>query len=219
MPFPSSIKYSSFYHYYPQQSDAKGLKYKDLVRFLKQDRVIRVGGEPVSTVQFLVSELLKNFSSCDFLASYLSKTTALVPAVGSGPRKDQSSLWVPLRICEELHKGGVGAHVFPCLARETQVAKSSTAKAEERPKASEHYKSIKVVGRTLPLGVESLTIVDDVVTRGATMMGMYQALTEGFPGIPILCFSLIRVASGPVERLRCPHEGDINFNGTDTFRD
>jgi orotate phosphoribosyltransferase-like protein len=43
---------------------------------------------------------------------------------------------------------------------------------------------------------ESITVVDDVITRGSSFVGAYPRLRSAFPGIPIHCFALVRTISG-----------------------
>lgn len=42
-------------------------------------------------------------------------------------------------------------------------------------------------------------LVDDVITRGATLLGSASRLCEAFPDIPIRAFAVLRTVSNPEE--------------------
>jgi len=45
--------------------------------------------------------------------------------------------------------------------------------------------------------VQDILIVDDIVTRGATLLGAANRLRESYPGVPIKAFAAIRTVSTP----------------------
>jgi hypothetical protein len=64
-----------------------------------------------------------------------------------------------------------------------------------------------------------ITLVDAVIIRGSTFLGMYQRLVEAFPLAQIRCFALVRTMSGAeVDRVMSPVEGVIAFDGTNLQR-
>jgi hypothetical protein len=66
---------------------------------------------------------------------------------------------------------------------------------------------------------ESITIVDDVITRGSTFLAMYQRLAEAFPKAQIRCFAVVRTLSGvEVDQLVGPVEGIVSFDGVNLHR-
>jgi orotate phosphoribosyltransferase len=55
-----------------------------------------------------------------------------------------------------------------------------------------------------------ITLVDDVVTRGASFVGMMPHLQRGFPGCEINCFALVRTQSyDAVDQIVAAVEGVI----------
>ena len=65
----------------------------------------------------------------------------------------------------------------------------------------------------------SITIVDDVVTRGSTFLAMHQRLAEAFPLAEIRCFAVVRTMSGiEVDQIMSPVEGLISFDGVSLQR-
>jgi Transposase DDE domain len=58
----------------------------------------------------------------------------------------------------------------------------------------------------------AVTLVDDVVTRGATFVGLLPHLEAAFPGGPIHCFALVRTMSyGEISQIRDAVEGVVTF--------
>jgi hypothetical protein len=61
--------------------------------------------------------------------------------------------------------------------------------------------------------------VDDVVTRGASFVGLVPRLQEAFPGIEIRCFALVRtISTGEIDRILDPVEGVISYDGSEFRR-
>jgi hypothetical protein len=57
-----------------------------------------------------------------------------------------------------------------------------------------------------------ITLVDDVVTRGASFVGMYARLREAYPNARIHCFALIRtISSGEIDAILDPVQGEIRY--------
>ena len=126
------------------------------------------------------------------LEELLGAAGVLVPAPGHTPRL-QGGLWVPERICQVLVAAGVGERVLPIVERWEAVAQSSSkSSAENRVDPKEHHRTLRVLG--LLEGAARFTLVDDVVTRGSTLIGCATRLREHFPKAEIRAFALARVA-------------------------
>ena len=151
------------------------------------------------------------------LREFLSPDMILVPAPGSSLLRP-NSLWPTQLLCEKLCEEGLGARVFPCLTRATAVPKSAFCAPGERPSPMAHLNSIAVSARgALP---EQLCIVDDVVTRGATLLGCASRLTAAFPNAQIRAFALARTEEFTRETSRVdqPCVGVILRNGDSVVR-
>ena len=71
----------------------------------------------------------------------------------------------------------------------------------------------------MPRPPATITLVDDVITRGSTILAMYQRLAEAFPQAEIRCFAVVRTMSDvEVDLIMSPVEGLILFNGTNPQR-
>jgi hypothetical protein len=122
--------------------------------------------------------------------------TILVPTPGSAPRRQSDSLWVPRRICQELIIGGYGATWEPWLVRHSAVQKSALTAPGQRPSAQEHYESMAVQRRITDGRTQSaIVLVDDVLTKGATLRAGASLLAEAFPGAIVCAFALVRTMS------------------------
>lgn len=222
IPCPSEIPFSSFFSYDPTQKDEIGNRAHDFVNAMKQDGFIKNKDKYERVIPLLVSTLKEKQSQFPSLSQILNQNMALVPLPGHSQEKDSGTAVrtrSTVAICDELVKNGLGAQVFSTLIRTQSVTKSSTAKASERPKWKEHYQTITVTERMLPMGITSISLVDDVITRGATMVGAYLRIKEAFPSINVTCFALIRADSGhKIVKLTNPAEGMIQIIGEETYR-
>lgn len=143
---------------------------------------------------------------------FLGPDVTLVPVPGHAPLRDEHSLWVPRRICEVLVSQGLGVDVVPCLARLTVVPKSAYALPGQRPEAQVHYGSMRVDCSVFV--TDRVTVVDDFVTRGDTLLAAASLMKEALPEAGIRAFALVRtIGLQPnVERIIDPCVGTI-FRG------
>jgi orotate phosphoribosyltransferase-like protein len=66
---------------------------------------------------------------------------------------------------------------------------------------------------------QRLIIVDDVVTRGATLLACYARLSEAYPDVPISVFALIRTMSGAeIAKMLDPVTGTIKLQNRQVYR-
>lgn len=160
-------------------------------------------------------------------ASAFGSRALLVPVPGSAPA--QRADWVGARLAWCLREVGLAAEVWPILQRRLAVRKSAFAAVGRRPSVLEHYESF-AVERSLPgralvrrcagAGGLQLTLVDDVITRGRTLLAAARRLHEAFPTAKISAFALLRTL-GPDEALRRvfdPCRGDIRWASGDARR-
>jgi phosphoribosylpyrophosphate synthetase len=133
---------------------------------------------------------------CDILPGsvldqFFAIPRVLVPIPGHAPLRD-GALWVPHDICHAMVAAGLAQTVVPCLKRHRLVARQSTrSSSEERLTPSQHVESMALEG-TLTLGGK-IMIVDDVVTRGSTLIAAASLLLAQNPRLDITAFALARV--------------------------
>ena len=105
--------------------------------------------------------------------------TTLIPVPGSAPRRDQSSLWVPERLCQSLVKAKLSDEIWSPLRWTRAVPKSAFALRGERPTVQVHIDSLTIDDYLAPS--ESLVLVDDFVTKGRTLLACASLLAAAFP--------------------------------------
>lgn len=129
----------------------------------------------------------------------------------------QGTLWVPQRLANVLAARNLGKS-FECLKRVTPLHKSSASTPANRPKAIDHYNTMKV--QTILSESSEILLVDDVVTRGATAMGAANRLDEAFPNVLMRLFAALRAVSPPdvFKKIYDPRVGTIELRGDQTYR-
>jgi predicted amidophosphoribosyltransferase len=166
----------------------------------------------------LVAERMSASLEGSELERFLGPAAVLVPV----PRSSISQpgqLWVPKRVADALVRNGLAAEVQCVLRRAHSVRKSATAAAEERPKVRDHLSSFSIEGR-IDAGTD-LVLIDDIVTRGATLMAAATILQNAFPEARVRAFAVMRAISDPgaFAAIRAPVVGTISLaESGDCFR-
>jgi len=72
------------------------------------------------------------------------------------------------------------------------------------------------VQKRLPEGLRQIVLVDDIITRGATVLGAANKLAEAFPDSRIRAFAAVRTVSDPsdFEALFDPVIGSVQYSPT-----
>lgn len=212
--FPSSLPFASLLQYAPRgQSELSKLS-RAVTYGIKQDG--RVMGHRI--IDFSALRLAQVIGLYPFLADYFNGSVTLVPVPRSSPLVKPDALWPPLRICQAILAQRLAVDVLPCLERTISVKKSSTAAAGGRPGPTDHYASVHVTGKNL-LTPKAITLVDDVVTRGSSFVGVVPRLKEVFPGVEIRCFALVRtISAGEIDSILDPVRGIIAYDGSELRR-
>ncbi len=152
------------------------------------------------------------------LRELLSPEAVLVPLPRSAPLPPaRTVLWVPRRICQALIAAGFGASISPCLERVTAVPKSAFAGPGGRPGVRMHVDSMRVLPSLA--SPKRIVLVDDFVTKGATLLAAASLMLEACPAADIRAFALVHTCGLPVgvdvERIVDPVSGDITLNRRD----
>jgi hypothetical protein len=153
-------------------------------------------------------------ASC--LGGFFLAGDILVPVPRCSPKS--RGTWVAAELAQALVRAGVGTMAWPGLRRICAVRKSATAASGARPSVALHYESFGV--ERPPFRVASLVLVDDVITRGRTLLAAAARLSEAFPDAPVRAFALLRTRGliPGVEHLLEPCRGEIRWNGSDARR-
>jgi len=99
------------------------------------------------------------------------------------------------------------------------VPKSAFAATGLRPKPLDHYASIAVT--PMVADRDELCLVDDVVTKGATLLAAATRLHEAYPNAKIVAFALVRTMGfvEDIERIVEPCFGTISRSGDEAVRE
>jgi hypothetical protein len=151
------------------------------------------------------------------LAGFFGTTDLLVPVPGSAPSVVGGS-WAAEHLAVALVNEGLGGAAWSGLRRVRAVRKSATAAPGERPTVNLHYESFFIERPATP--PERIVLIDDVVTKGRTLLAAATRVHEAFPCAQIRAFALVRtmgLISG-VQQLLDPCKGEIRWKGGDAYR-
>lgn len=212
------LEFGSLLSYTPRGSSDEIQKARDVMLTIKSDGFI--DQPPIQMSHWIGSTIQKNVKSLPF-ASFFDQETSLVPVPRSSLMKPDT-LWVPDRIASALVEKRLGKEVVQCLVRETPVPKAAWSDSSQRPTPSRHFETIAVQGSIEDPPPQKLVLVDDIVTRGATLLGSANRLLEAFPKARVRAFAAMRTISVPSEfvNLYDPQSGTIEYRAwiDDTLR-
>jgi predicted amidophosphoribosyltransferase len=151
------------------------------------------------------------------LAGFFGASDVLVPVPGSAPYS-AGCLWTAEHLSVALVNSGLGARAWTGLHRVRPVQKSATAPPGKRPTAPLHYESFVVERPAIP--PESIVLIDDVITKGRTLLAAASRLQEAFPCAQIRAFALVRTMGMifGINRLLDPCKGEIRWRSGDAYR-
>jgi predicted amidophosphoribosyltransferase len=150
------------------------------------------------------------------LKNYFLPQDVLVPVPGSAPKA--RGTWVAAELAQALLLAGLGSKTWPGLHRVSAVRKSATAAHGARPTVAVHYHSFSIEQPSFR--ADSLVLIDDVITRGRTLLAAAARVREAFPDAQIRAFALLRTMglSAGVPRLLEPCRGEICWRAGDARR-
>jgi predicted amidophosphoribosyltransferase len=204
LPFASLVTYSS------RGDTALIKKSQTLVRQVKENRM--VGAE---TAAAFVARRLKEINP-SFVSTFLRSDMALVP-VPRSTLQLPNALWPALEIAKELLALGFGSRVIDSLKRRRAVRKAATASPKDRPKAKEHFESLELMN---PLDLPAnVTLIDDVVTRGAQLLGAAWRVWSSRPDIVVRGFAVVRTMNAETfSAIKEPCIGSITLRDGECYR-
>lgn len=199
----SSLGFGAFFAYSPNgPSEEKLHRSSQVLRAkIKNDSTYSQG----SAIELAVARMIEEANPR--LAPFFGPGVVLVPAPTSSPTPrglkiplrggEKDFHWVPRRICEVLVAAGMAQAWRPLLRRDVKVTRSSRAQPKDRPPPLAHFDSISC--RRDLIAAKRYVVVDDVVTRGATLLACASRLQEAYREAEILGFALLRSISNPEE--------------------
>lgn len=186
----NQLQFGSLLSYCPRGGSSEEIqRSRQVMTFIKADEFVE--NPPIPMSEWTSKTMEQQRSSLPF-NSFFQSNTVLVPLPRSSLLQ-QDSLWVPERIASALVRRGFGTRVMSCLIRTKALRKSATSLSDQRPSPTEHFQSIAVQGNLE--STQEIVLVDDIVTRGHTMIGAANRLLEVFPSSRIRAFAAMRTVS------------------------
>lgn len=199
--FPSDLQFGSLFVYPSPATTQPEKDAKAFILALKRDAILANG----SAIQLAVERLVKEVPQ-SALAGLLDGSAVLVPTPGSGlPLKN--AVWCARSICMAMVDAGLGSQTVTLVERAKAIRKSAFCKPGERPTPREHYDTIQV--KSLIDSPERIVLVDDVITKGATLAGAAVRLIEAFPDAEVRAFAMARTESSMTDMVE-PRMGIIS---------
>jgi hypothetical protein len=148
---------------------------------------------------------------------YFDEPPALVPVPEFRSSTPQPA-WIARRLALELLDAGLGAQLWTGLRRISSVERSAAAWMWQRPTVQQHYQSFAVIPSARP--PKRIVLIDDVITKGRTLMAAAMRLRDAFPSADIRAFALVRTMGFVVDvtRLFDPCQGEVHWDGKDAYR-
>lgn len=139
----------------------------------------------------------------DLFPTYFGSGVVLVPAPGHAPRaKRGAPRSTTVELVRSMEAEGLGRRK-EWLHRMEKVPKSAWSRGA-RPTEERHHATIALSAPPL-LGldpVDRITIVDDVVTTGATLHACVRRIAEAFPSAAVAAFAVVRTITNVTQLLK-----------------
>jgi hypothetical protein len=172
---------------------------------LLRDRIKRGDQGLIAQIADHVGELVAAGAFADFFVPEVG----LVPVPGHAPLAP-GAVGTTQRIALSLLTRQLAAEVVPLLERHALVSKSAFSRPADRPRAGDHYRTLRI--RKTLLIPRRVLLVDDFVTRGATLIGAASRIAEELPDVEVRAFALVRsITEGEIAAIRDPCEGWIEL--------
>jgi predicted amidophosphoribosyltransferase len=210
----SQLEFGALLTYTPRGNTPKSLQSKKNMIALKRDQFVNT--PPILVSDWIAKRIQEKITELPF-GHFFRPNTILVP-VPKSSLMQPDTLWVPERIAKAMVAAGIGKQVDTCLIRTKPVAKAASCVSSERPTAKQHYDSITVQGALSK--PDEIVLIDDVVTRGATLIGSANRLADAFPECRIRAFVAMRTISNPndFQTVYSPCIGTIDLREGETYR-
>ena len=205
----SEYHYGTFANYSPRGTSELSAESRNICG--------RIKGGDAAVINSALQYLKKR--NIQVLQPFLNSRVTLVPVPRSAPLPE-NALWPAKVIADVLAFNGYGREVRVLIERTVAVQKSSTSPASERPLIPEHMASMQVHVDMLP--PDTITLVDDVLTKGSTAVACANLLQERFPAATIRVFAMIRTQGlvDEIERIADPSIGTIiSYDSGKPYRD
>lgn len=211
----SEIRFGSFLVYAPRGTNEISRRAQQFVRALKEERLI--GAPPQSPSDYAARRLAEEHP-----ASLFDELFAGSPLLVPVPRSSlpvEGGIWPASNIAATLVQHGIGAAVLPCLKRVTAVPKSAFAASGSRPKPIDHYQSMQAT--QMVTDRRTLCLVDDIITKGATLLAAATRLQDTYPQAKVMAFALVRTLGfvDEINQIVEPTIGSVTLRAGEALRE
>jgi len=205
----SRVAFASCYVYSPAGTDFVCQRSRLLRSLLKE-------GHAYFMVKYAL-RVHEQAAGASLLAGFFQENDVLIPVPGSEP-KGGGRKWVAASLADALVREGLACSSWPGLRRVRPVHKSATAPPGKRPSVEIHFDSFSIDTPLEP--PRSIVLIDDVVTKGRTMLAAASRLHQEFPTARIRAFALLRTMglTPNVKKLLDPCRGEIRWVHGDARR-
>ena len=209
----SELEFGSYLAYSPRGKSDIAKRSKNILINLKSEK--NIGNPPRFMSQFVAEKIKGSIDQMPF-ANFFNSNVSLVP-IPKTSLMQANTLWVPEKIARALSTQGFG-DFYPCLKRTMPLKKAAYSDSSNRPKPIDHYNSIEC--QPLVHRPKEVVLIDDVVTRGSTLLGCASRLREVFSEVSIRGFAVIRTISNTDEftKIEDPCVGRITLRNNNAFR-
>jgi predicted amidophosphoribosyltransferase len=160
------IEFGALLSYTPHGKIPKDIASKGVMTAVKNDEFVSAPGRRIQMSEFIAQSVKQKLKAFPF--SRLFEPNLTVVPTPSSSLKQPNSLWPANNIALALGKQ-FNYSVEEHLIRTIPLPKSATSSASSRSTALQHFNSLSV--QPLLTKPKSILLVDDVVTRGATLLG------------------------------------------------
>jgi hypothetical protein len=205
--FPSNLAFVSLLQYAPRGTTPLSQASRMVTYTIKNDGFMGA----TRVIAHAARRVAEHLNAYPCLQECFGPAVTFVPIPRSSPRR-AGFLWPAERICACLLAEGLGREMLPCLERTRPVPRASLAATGQRPTPPDHYDSTRVRSSRRRATPERITLVDDVITRGSSFVGMVPRIREAYPDATIHCFAVVRtVSTGEVPEIFAPTAGTITY--------
>ena len=205
----SSVTFTSCYTYSPRAEGWLAKASRELCDRVKSSDPLRLPRYAAFVYRCSLSDR--------HLAALFAPDAVLVPVPGSA--RSGEAPWAAFQLAVALSEVGFALRIWTALRRRYGVTKSATAPSARRPTVHQHYDSLTAVPSANP--VHRVVLIDDVITKGRTMLAAAARLRSELPFADIRGFALIRTAGfvHKIKRLEEPCHGVVRWAGGDARRE
>ena len=176
----SEVEFSSFLNYSPRGTSPTARKSQSVKDLLKNC-------SPPERLEAMVKTLAERVPGSP-LEPFLNPQIGLVPTPRASQLKE-GALWPAKTLCDLLVKYKLGAQVYPIIERHTTI-RTSKSSPGNRPEPPEHLATLDIKNELV--SHSSITVIDDIITKGATLLASASLVAKRFPSASIRCFAFQR---------------------------